>query len=702
MLEDATGIYGGRLDVEFGDGTYIDQSGTITIDTDAEFLQGLSDVNQFRVIWDNLCHEKWHDKHTDLEGKKDIHDEYKDERDSTRAGKVAGKMQNVVEDAYIDYQRCEDFPGMKGTNALLEDIVMEDDGMNPPMGDIDPRQQRQAGMIQLLRGGRVKGYDDASPGAQDYLAWAKDKLEHARTTHDYDERVDVVRELADRLLDEVEDPPEPPDLNGGLSDDPNPDGDCEGDEADPGNADPNDAESDADPNDVYDDDEVKPHPVDADDDDPEQDDDEAGGTGSSDDEPRDEDGEDGSNGDTGNDGDEDGQQAADDESDDDEGQGSSDDGGDDHADAKDDLSDMSDDEGSDVKGRHGQIDDPYEPSKTDRGQFDRLKREEKLPTDSIEKRVRERDDAISDLDANQQVMVDEAQNMAAESDVIEDTVDEFRRIRSRVNTTPAEDGAGVHIDNAISRHAGDMSVDNYHTRTERMEQGGRAVGVTLDTSGSMTPFGVSISPIDEARVAVAAIGFAADTIGDEFVATSFKSYDDHLNAQERTDARKKKVKMENKDTKPDDANGYVPDDLIQRKIITPPGEPFEWEHIADTKANGGTPTAHAILDMTHILDRVERNDKLQIVITDGQANADLDNWEYNINQTDASAAADDARKTIRQAEDQGIEVVGVALGNDIEPSYMDSVFGDSYIMSQPDTLAEDLIDLYQSKLDVRL
>lgn len=715
MLEDATDVYGGRCTVEFGDATAITPQGNIIVDTEPEYFKSLSPVNQFRLVWDGVCHEKWHDKMSDLNGKGDFAQRMDQEHpDSHTAGAVGGQIWNVVEDAYIDHQRGEENPGMRTSIAMLEDAVVGDDRLNPPMGDVPPSNQRQAGLVQLLRGGRVKGFKDATPAAQDYLTWAKVKIDEAKTAHEQDYRTDLAETLTRRLLEEVDepDPPDDPDDEPDHPDEGDGDsGETEGEqESGDGDDDDQSDEDDSQPSDDPQEDDDEPDEGDDDDgqgsgddegDDESDDDGDESGSGDGDDDDDsthedDDEGDDaaadeGDDGDAAENDDEDGDESGGDDAGDESGDGDDEDQSDEDK-AREDLEDYDDDPDAAMDDRHGCTpEDAYEANDVDRSQYQALKRRENLPDDSAEKRAQDRDDKVDESNSNigSRTMTDETKDMA------DDVAAEFQRVRTRTRTTPAEDGDSIHFDNAMRRRMGDMSVDRYHTKTERMEAGGRAIGVALDCSGSMgSGFGPSL--IKPARMALVALAEAAETLGDDFMATTFHTVEDqsdpHLHRSTDDGFDNSKA--------PGKANIKFDDEAIIQDVITRAGEPFEPEHLEVTDIGGGTPTGLGVMDITYLLGQSSRDEKLAIVLTDGMASTTNDGWHCTMGNM--QEATQDAIDAVEDARARGIKVIGVGIG-DVEDQYLSDVFGDGrYVSASRDDMAEDLVSLYRDELNVRM
>jgi nitric oxide reductase activation protein len=202
-----------------------------------------------------------------------------------------------------------------------------------------------------------------------------------------------------------------------------------------------------------------------------------------------------------------------------------------------------------------------------------------------------------------------------------------------------------------------------YDRKLKAEVGDRCVGVAMDLSASMS----GIDNLRKPKMALGALYLATKTIGDDLLATGYKTYDNH--------PQKRK---------------YAP----VLDLITGPQEGFDWDHLNAAKAGMYTPTADGIMYTLDLLKKSHRREKVMVVITDGKANIPLG----GSTNTNSSAGKRDAKKAVNTARQDGIKVIGMAVG-DIGENYMDEVFGaGKWVETGSDTLTRDLVELYRSEM----
>ena len=210
LLEDLTAMYSHdnrKVTVEHTNGTpHIDQKNDIIrVNTDVSETIGrnLEGTQALRVVLDTLSHEVAHKNYTPLDIKSDMADRYPE------WATVAAHVANILEDQYIDQQRLGESPGLRGGHAFKIDKIMENHHRRPPMdssrlGDV---QVFVEGLTQVAFAGYAKNIGDAPGDVQQFLAWVRPKVKAVRTTHDGDERTELIAEVIERLITYLPDTP---------------------------------------------------------------------------------------------------------------------------------------------------------------------------------------------------------------------------------------------------------------------------------------------------------------------------------------------------------------------------------------------------------------------------------------------------------------------------------------------------------------
>jgi len=185
----------------------------------------------------------------------------------------------------------------------------------------------------------------------------------------------------------------------------------------------------------------------------------------------------------------------------------------------------------------------------------------------------------------------------------------------------------------------------------------------MDLSGSMN----GINGLRKPKLALGALHLATRTIGDDLLATGYKTYENHPQKGD-----------------------YEP----VLDLITGPQEGFDWEHLDAAKAGMYTPTADGVHYTHELLQKSHRREKVLVVITDGKANIPLG----GATATNKTTGKRDAKKAVNTARQDGIKTLGMAVGS-VGEDYLDEVFGPGkWVHTESDTLTEDLVDLYRSEM----
>lgn len=243
----------------------------------------------------------------------------------------------------------------------------------------------------------------------------------------------------------------------------------------------------------------------------------------------------------------------------------------------------------------------------------------------------------------------------------DDIVEAFKKFKTQDRWLPDTRGERLNTRNATRRLAGDYSEDRVYDRKLKAEVGDRCVGVALDLSNSMNGYNL----LRESKLALGALHLATKTIGDDLLAAGYKTLDNHPQKGE-----------------------YEP----VLDLITGPQEGFDWDHLDAAKAGMYTPTADGIMYTLDLLKKSHRREKVMVVVTDGKANIKLGGGKSS------SGGRDDAKKAVNTARQDGVKVLGLAVGR-VGDEYMDDVFGSGqWLHTESDTLTEDLVDLYRGQM----
>lgn len=750
--------HGDRVDVEAVDdgGSHIAADGSY-IQVDCSFPEegglDLEPANQLRTVVDIHDHEDAHYRYSDLRSKERIAEEYR-----MTAPKMAGAVANILEDQYVNAERVRENPGRRRTRALTAKCVMASDDWSPPLGEVDGAGQYVEGLKQLAIGGYVKGFDDAPPKVRAFLRDVEADIDAVRVEDDPDARLDIAREVTEKILDSVQD-------QHNLDPDDLPDGHATGAVPKEAAEEMEDAAEDAgDQTGGGDLPDVEPEAIDWPESQPDEDatDDDGGDAAGGEQDPdadaaeggggaggeQDDDVQPESEGETGGgcageddedgagdpDADSSGESDAEDAEDDGAGAGSGDEqdadaengagGGGDGEDAPaddgdapdagggdgdgdtDGDGDADDDAGSPGRGsggdgqgpasgaRQGDDDgmpdlserdedsvaekfdvDPEEVervSASDRARFTRYQRRlEEFDTD-IERRRRERDERVEDTRA--EAHADNLHNRARKAGVIEEVEERFMEYVTRDQPRAAVEGTRLDKRNTVRRVAGDVGQQALYQHHDPVETGDRTIGVALDISGSMS------GDMKPAKIALAAVAKACETIGDTFTATAYTDHED----------------MYRHDGEP--MGGAGPDaDSLDLRLITGPEEDFRWEQLASVHAKDRTPTASGIKFTGAVMDECQTTkEELLVVITDGKANITIDGRD--VDHTSDEPIEDCAAEAERQREN-GRGVVGIGIGA-ADERLLEQTFGEgNWVCSSINTLADDLIEVYESQLD---
>lgn len=308
-----------------------------------------------------------------------------------------------------------------------------------------------------------------------------------------------------------------------------------------------------------------------------------------------------------------------------------------------------------------EVDENYEePSKFVKRYYEQLQDARSDPETQLEKRKRDRDDRVQD----QSVSVRHQEVLQEYDDRFADEISEaFRKIKTRSAPKPSEHGQRVNMRGVVRRRSGDMAEERLYLEMEPSEVGDRCVTVVVDGSGSMDEL--------EVKLALYALADAATEIGDNFASTT---YDTQSAAMFQST--------------------YTP----RTHLITGPTENFKPEHLDTFNANGLTPTANGIADGRSLTEITPNSEDVIIVITDGLANIEEDGTACDDNNIH-NRAMEQASEQVNAAINNGKRVIGIGVGEHLEDDAMHKIFGNNYVKTEMDGIADALIDIYRKQME---
>ncbi len=286
--------------------------------------------------------------------------------------------------------------------------------------------------------------------------------------------------------------------------------------------------------------------------------------------------------------------------------------------------------------------------------YNNLQEQRAEPSTEIGLRKEERDKRIEEISNS----VDAETVLNKYEERFADEIKEaFRKIKTREAPKAAEYGQRINMRGVIRRRSGDPTEERLYLEMDQSEIGDRCITVVVDSSASIDEL--------EVKLALMALADACEMIGDRFTATNYSS-------------------------------NYYQNNKISTNLITAPTEKFKNEHLNSFKSSGCTPTASGINDGRALSDITPNNEDVVIVITDGIANVDMDNNKYRNSRN--NDAMDEAAEQVKATINEGKRVIGLGVGSDLDDKSMKKIFGNSYIRTDMDNIADSLVDIYRSQM----
>ncbi len=288
--------------------------------------------------------------------------------------------------------------------------------------------------------------------------------------------------------------------------------------------------------------------------------------------------------------------------------------------------------------------------------YSNLQEKRAEPSTEIGLRKEERDNRIEEI--NNYVSSEKVQEKYEER-FADEIREAFRKIKTREAPKAAEYGQRINMRGVIRRRSGDPTEERLYLEMDQSEVGDRCITVVVDSSGSMDEL--------EIKLALMALADACEQIGDRFTATNYST---------------KTTNSRNLD--------------VETNLITAPTEKFENEHLDSFKAHGYTPTSSGIRDGRALSDITPNSEDVIIVITDGVANVDIDEnlFSDDIN----NEAMNESEEQFNAAINEGKRVIGVGVGQYLDDKCMQKIFGNSYIRTDMDKIADALVDIYRGQM----
>ena len=637
VLESVATIFndGKRVNVEFSrDASCAVSEDLIRINTDTKHALGktIPPAQQLRCIVDTVSHEVEHIRESDLDSKREFMAANSDHRD------VAGFIRNVVEDVYIDRTRLSRFRGLRRARAFTVNTQMRNGYRRPPMGSIERNQQLIEGFTQVAFAGYAKGFGDADPDVQAFLAWSRGQIAQGKYAESNEERNEISQRIVDAVLALTDDETEVEQYV---------EQQVEASEDGKGATDPIPPESREEMKmreefeDEADEEDCEDGPAEGE---------EGEGSAAGDEEVDDEGGEEG------------------------EGSAGSESGPDpetpedfDPSNFEGDIEEMEEAERSRDSSSWTGVPGGNPVSEMDENEIRRfeelVERIEDAVTD-VGRLKEDREEKAGEYASKRRVTAEDVREKLEENGLAEKVEDAFRAIATRDHEYARDFGEDVNLDAYVGHMAGDFGETEVYYHQERAEIGDGVVGVAIDQSGSMG----GVWDEKNSKAAIAALAIAAEAIGDEFTGCSFF-----------TDRYRE--------------NGMLRHD-VQTTLITAPDEDFEYDHLDAIWPHDNEPYGAGIELLESLMDDIPAGRKTMVVITDGCPYVD----RHGNSGEDRGRA--DARIAVQQAREKGYTVIGLTIDQQSREKEMANIFGeDGFINVEMENLTAGLLEVYSAQLE---
>lgn len=208
VLEELTSVYneaGEQLPIEDAEISHVSpHSDTVGIELNApaRFDTEIDGANIFRILSNLTAHEVAHVNWSDLSAKERFSNSYPGWM------KLPGHLINILEDQYVDAERCRRWHGMKQKEAYYTWLQMED---STPVDELYDEAGRTTAIMSAIHqhanAGYVKGIDDAPDEVSECLARIEPLIDRVRVTHDRTQRQGIAH-AAMAIISEYIDSPD--------------------------------------------------------------------------------------------------------------------------------------------------------------------------------------------------------------------------------------------------------------------------------------------------------------------------------------------------------------------------------------------------------------------------------------------------------------------------------------------------------------
>lgn len=299
-------------------------------------------------------------------------------------------------------------------------------------------------------------------------------------------------------------------------------------------------------------------------------------------------------------------------------------------------------------------------------QYEQVQREQDEADTDLEQDKRTRQERIDSGrvsprdDYHEEVGHQTVRDHLNETGQADQVVEAFRQFKTDDRWVQGKDGEMLNTDAVVDMVAGDTGAqDRLYMKKQKAEPGDRVVAAAMDMSGSMR--GV----VKQAKSAMGALAIATREIGDDFVATTWTST-----------ARSGK-------------------DNIDLQLVTGPDEDFDWEHLDAVWPQSHDPIVPGMRHAKAYADEVSASERVMVVITDGQPTVCTDG------SNNSSRAVQEAKEEVRKMRSEGYVVIGLGIQPGADERLMEKMFGEGgYVCSNSDGLADALINIYESQMNV--
>lgn len=161
----------------------------VQFDLPAEVDPDVTGANIIRLLDDLNSHEMSHKNWSDLHSKKDVAKSY------AGFGRLAGQIQNIVEDEYIDARRKVRWKGLREKLAYYVWLHMNTESRAPPADTVYDEEGLENAMmnalLQTALAGYVNGIEDAPDEIAECMARIEPLFDKARALAVRDEKTDT-------------------------------------------------------------------------------------------------------------------------------------------------------------------------------------------------------------------------------------------------------------------------------------------------------------------------------------------------------------------------------------------------------------------------------------------------------------------------------------------------------------------------------